>query len=345
MILARYLQHNYLRYFFTLNSALVLLYFCIELCEKLMRKDTCSTATIFITTATQLIPNFFARIPLSSWLATCLILKTLDQTHAPMNLASIGIPPERIMRSIYILGIGIGFFYCIGTESTIAYYQRIVIQQRQSQTTRQKTPTWHALTPRMFITYKSYNPINNELHDLHIVRLNTRGQLHQHLAHAHGRLDPAAGMLHITRAVYYNDTQHRWGQITDRCYHAPQICHLLSTDHQATTLWQVWHHTNRRNRHSIRQRCYDYALPAVYIILPFFIMMQYAYHRWASALVTILLYPLCTLLGIIADRITDPFWHRSILLIPFVFLLCMIIYEYKKLVRCKKQRASYSVQP
>ncbi|MFA5075071.1 MAG: LptF/LptG family permease [Candidatus Babeliales bacterium] len=116
MVLASYIFKRFFKYFFLINILSTFLFNFIEFFEKIVRVKIASTGTILHFILLNLLPSFFSNFPLSSWLATCLLLKELAQQNEFEVFQILNIKPGQLFKLFLTLGIILSAISFVGKE-------------------------------------------------------------------------------------------------------------------------------------------------------------------------------------------------------------------------------------
>ncbi len=119
MVLINYLLKRFTKYLFLLNISFTLLFNFIEFFEKTMRVKHATVKTILHFIALNIPPSFFQTLPISCWLATCLLLKELAQHDELQTFKILNINNTKIMHFFLGAGIFLAIFSFIAKEQIV----------------------------------------------------------------------------------------------------------------------------------------------------------------------------------------------------------------------------------
>ncbi len=112
MVLARYLIKRYVAYFCVLTVFLSLVFNLIEFFEKLMRASQASLASVGYFVFLNCAASVIDLMPLSAWLATCLVIRDLIMREELEILTLLGVSRFKVFKIImsaacFVMGIGV----------------------------------------------------------------------------------------------------------------------------------------------------------------------------------------------------------------------------------------------
>jgi lipopolysaccharide export LptBFGC system permease protein LptF len=116
MVLETYFFKRFFKYLLLINSAFTLLFNFIEFFEKFIRAKHVATSVILKFVCLNTPPSFFENIPVSSWLATCLIIKEFAQQNEWEILQILSINYKKLFNLFLLSGFITMCFCFIGKE-------------------------------------------------------------------------------------------------------------------------------------------------------------------------------------------------------------------------------------
>lgn len=116
MVLAKYFFKRFFKYLFITNISLTLLFNFIEFFEKLIRVKHATITMILEFILLYIPPSFFDTLPLSCWLATCLLIKELVQQNEWQILKILNVNINQIFKLFLLIGITSATFSFVGKE-------------------------------------------------------------------------------------------------------------------------------------------------------------------------------------------------------------------------------------
>ncbi len=119
MTLARYLFFRLCMYFLILNSTLAILYNIVEFFEKIVRVQHATFHAVITFIGLNVFPTFFNLVPLSSFIATCLLVREIHERGEWHTIFLIGIHPRRIIKTLALGGLTLSIISFVGKEIVI----------------------------------------------------------------------------------------------------------------------------------------------------------------------------------------------------------------------------------
>ena len=116
MVLAKYFLKRFFKYLFLINISLTLLFNFIEFFEKIVRVKHATIIMILKFIAMYIPPSFFDTLPLSCWLATCLLIKEFVQQDEWQLLKILNVKIKHIFNLFILAGIISAVFSFVGKE-------------------------------------------------------------------------------------------------------------------------------------------------------------------------------------------------------------------------------------
>lgn len=119
MVLIRYFFKRFFSYFIVINVSFTLLFNLIEFFEKLVRANQVSITTILHFIALNIPTSFFENFAISTWLATCLLIKELAQQNEWEALNILTISNKKVFSILLYIGIILSIISFVGKEKLI----------------------------------------------------------------------------------------------------------------------------------------------------------------------------------------------------------------------------------
>lgn len=116
MVLEFYFFKRYFKYFFLINSAFTILFNFIEFFEKFIHAKHVATSVVLHFVALNIPPSFFENIPVSCWLATCLLIKEFAQQNEWEFFQILSIDYKKIFNLFLAAGLITATFSFVGKE-------------------------------------------------------------------------------------------------------------------------------------------------------------------------------------------------------------------------------------
>ncbi|MCF7899378.1 LptF/LptG family permease [Candidatus Babeliales bacterium] len=165
MALIFYIFKRFFKYFFLINILSTFLFNFIEFFEKIVRVKIASTGTILHFILLNLLPSFFSNFPLSSWLATCLLLKELAQQNEFEIFQLLNINPTRLFKLFFILGIILSATSFVGKEyislNLLNETEHFKLEKFKQNSTQIVLNKWLILPDNKLLFFQSVNLKNN----------------------------------------------------------------------------------------------------------------------------------------------------------------------------------------
>ncbi|MFH1831800.1 MAG: LptF/LptG family permease [bacterium] len=154
MVFLRYFLKRYFSYFFIINILLTGVFNIIEFFEKLVRITHTDVASIAYFIALNLLPSFSDLMPISAWLATCLLIREFNQQKEWETLLLLNINYKKLAGLFLCAGlIAVGFGLVLYEQVTAPLVARA--QQFKVENFKQEVPTkifkkWYQLDGQTF---------------------------------------------------------------------------------------------------------------------------------------------------------------------------------------------------
>ena len=245
MIFTRYFFSRFFRHFFLINIFLTLLFTLIEFFEKLLRASHAGLYAIGYFLLLNILPTFFEYFPLSSWLATCMLIKEMLLQGEWESLSLLGVTKRTQLRLFFITGIILTLSSFVGKEygahqltKQTEHIRRTVFKQQQSSTLYNR---WFDLGSNKFCSMGTINMESGIGAQLTLLKLNDAFALEKMITAPTFSLLGKNNQIRFPQAKEYSaysDTQRTLidatitlpgitSQLTLASQHTPTLAHLV----------------------------------------------------------------------------------------------------------------------
>lgn len=242
MVLARYLLRRFFVNTFAINIGITLLFNLVELFEKMIRAQPTSAIIYFI--ALSLAPTFFENLPISTWLASCLTLKEMEQQHEWSTLKLLNIKATHIISLILIAGISISLISLVGKE--IATHQIA----KKAETFKQETlkhknhktffNKWFMIHERKFCHAQYVDLKTHTGTHISILDLSSAFQIKQVITAPAFTLDPSKKEIIIPQGTKLDTLKKEQSAIQNQAFFMPGFFAQLQIEHDSLSLPRVF---------------------------------------------------------------------------------------------------------
>ncbi|MFH1643647.1 MAG: LptF/LptG family permease [bacterium] len=346
MILVKYILKRFFKYLILVNLILVILFNSIDFFEKFIRLTNVSILDIFYTIALGLIPSFFENLAISCWLATALLIKELQQQNEWETFPLLNIHYKKFLNLFLVTGIFLGLFNFLGKEG-LANPFMVKSEQFKKEKLKKRSDhkiinKWMYLNNNTFCYFNVLDLKEKIGSDLILINLNTDFSTQKILISPIFKISQKKKQIFISKGIeIYPQTNE---QIKIENIHVVLDCFFTQIQilSEQNSLNQILK-TLLASKNIIPENSWNelfllflkrLLFHLQFILFPlltlcfFFIPFNLKNYKWILILTP---YPLLTLLTAITDFIIQSGFSAWFTTIPYLTLLCIIIFLWLKI--------------
>ena len=334
--LAKYIFKRFFLYVFSINAGLTLLFNLIEFFEKMVRVEHTTAATIALFVALNLVPTFFENLALSSWLATCLVIKEMHQHNEWETLTILNISFFSVTRLFVISGILLAGFSFVGKEfvAHTASQAAETFRMKQFKHARNKKlyNQWFDLGTNTFCHINYLDLDTSEGSELQVLYLDASFTLKKVTTASTFTINKE------TNTVVLPDNKLVLPSLFAQLYLHAQTPSFAQMTQLLLTKSALPDQTHRTVLNSYLERIFSHTLLIFYPLLTmllFFLFPLHPYARWIAILIT---YPVITALMTLSSGLVEEFSIQAGTIIPYVLLATIALILFRTIR--KKARIS-----
>ncbi|MBD3231280.1 LptF/LptG family permease [Candidatus Dependentiae bacterium] len=365
MVLILYLIKRYLKYLFTINFSLTLLFNFIEFFEKTMRIQHATTIMTLNFISLNILPSFFQTLPISVWLATCLLLKELVQQDELQTCKILNINNNKILNFFIITGVFLTISSFIIKEQFIIKIEKQSEQFKLAnfkQLSHQKIINKWLILSTNEVQNKQLNssllntPIINNIFcyfdfldlqtetgaNIILICLTSNFEINKIIKCKNFSVNTKKQTLIFSNpTILYNDSNIENKQITIEMNlesffsqiklenGIPSISLLIKTLISSKNIIprDFWNNLF----YQFIKRILFHLQNLIYPILTFYFFLLFPFHIYYKWILIFLPYPLMIIIELISDIIISQYFHPLLTLFPYLILLFIVYIHHKKL--------------
>ena len=333
MILTKYLARKFFTYLVTASTSIALLYNLIEFFEKLMRAHHATLSEISVFILLNLLPSFFELLPVSIWLATCLLIRELYLAGGWENLSLLSVRPHEILRHAFIGGAVLCTLSLVGKEwainqvtKKVTHYKMKRLKSAQHQKIYNR---WFCLDQQRFINIDYLDLTMGSGEGLLLLELDEQFLLKKRIWIPHFELTSSTNTIQSIKTNasvlegIFNTTHKKLILHLPELVanlrlnaHTPTLTRLASTLFSARRLLSP--QTLHRELCSFFMRILTHLQPLIYTVLPlglFLLFPPSSLLLWAGILA---IYPLFLIVTTISHFLSQHYFPAWIVTIPYL---------------------------
>lgn len=336
LTLHRYLFTRFFKYLITINLFFVFLFNFIEFFEKLLRVKHSTVYDILHFLWLNLAPSFFEQLPISCWLATCLLLRELYQQQEFESMLLLGLNLRTIFKIFAYMGISIALVSFTVNEFFVTPLtfkaEQYKMEHFKQISTQRLINKWLMLEQNTYCYFSMLNVQTQEGADLFLLTMSPQSTIRSTISAPQFFMDTKQQLLKIPQGKMFNIETNQQSNITDITLKQPGFFSQIKIHHEVPSIINLTKNiiiSSNIIPSSIRndllgqliKRIFFYLLLIIYPLLTFGLFAlawRQELYRW----VTILLpYPLLTASALLAEQLTHHNLSALLAYTPYYLVL------------------------
>lgn len=311
-----------------------------------MRAKHASASVIFTYLGLNMIPSFFDLMPIGLWLATCFLLKELEQRHEWEPLQLLTFIPKKFFVTLLVLGVSLGLCSLVLREQIViplAFKSERFKQDKFKQRTGEKIVSkWLELDPNQFCYVDYLDLQKQEGEGLLVLWLSPEFVVEKLLSAPQFYTNQESKKIIIPQGQLATGTQSDV-VVGDHQLYFPSFFSQIRISLEVPRLYTMAKKAILYKDY-LPQASYNELLYAIFMrtayyfqivlypimTLILFMLSRHSYMRWLLALIP---YPFFTLLAVVTDNLYRHGMHPILLLLPYAILIMGIFGYWAKLAR------------
>ena len=340
MTLTQYILKRFFSYVFFINTGLTLLFSLIEFFEKMMRVQQATIQSILYFIFLSIAPAFFENLPLASWLATCMLIKEMQQQNEWEIVAILNIPFKKILKSIFYgsaLLAAISFFGKEFVSHNVSQRAETFKQKEFKQKQNNKIfNQWFWLKENVFCNFGYLDLKTQTGHKISIIHLSPQSIITKLICAQNFTINRKTKAIIIKSGTITKVGRQK--TITNKHFLLPSFFSQLNVTGQTPPLTRlasllIFEHGSLPSNvyqnllYTFLQRILIHLLLILYPLLTItFFFLTNRQYRWALILLP---YPLFIILSLVADSLMQILHNGLLAFIPYVTLF-LLLFTLKK---------------
>ncbi len=332
-------MQRFLTFVVIISILLAFLFNFVEFFEKLLRVRHVQVITIAHFLWLNFIPSLFDLLPVAVWLATCLLLKELDQRNEWELLQLLTFIPKRLITFLLAMGLLVSIFTVVVYEnfvSDLAFQAAHFKQEKLKQATAQcVVDKWLELDAHQLCYVGFLDLQAQQGSEIMLLFMNPTFELLKIIKAPSFFLDPKTNSVHLQRGRVFEISQAQESTFGELDVVVPSFFSQMCIECDVPTLYSG----------AKKLVLYRSLLPpAVYndllakllgrigfylqillyplLTLCLFLSLRGAVTRWIGALVA---YPLFLMIGLIGDGAVNSGLHAFAVLVPYLLVMAGLL--------------------
>ena len=344
MILALYFFRRFFKYLFLINFSLTLLFNFIEFFEKLVRVKHATITMILHFIALNIPSSFFDTLPLSSWLAACLLIKEFAQQNEWEILQILNINYKKLFNLFLLAGAITASISFIGKEKLtlglLNKTEKFKLEKLKQKPQHKIINKWLVLSQNNFFCY--FNCLDLETdkgNGLTLLYLTPDFEIEKIISSPIFHIHPQTQDLYLPEGTITKIQNNTQIKIKDLYLKIPTFFSQLQLNISVPSLsfltknlilWknilpvEIW---NDLLAHLLK-RIFLHLHIILYPILTFLLFLLCPFHPRYKWLLIMLPYPIITIINILMNFMVQKGIPAYITIFPYL-LLIIIIFSFK----------------
>ncbi len=333
MVLARYLFKRYFVYLCSISLVLTLLFNVIEFFEKLVRVSHTSVPTILHFIALNFVPAFSDLLPITAWIAACLVIREFEFQGEWQTLFLLGVGYKKLVGLFFAIGmcvlIGGSLFHEMVSLPLSSRMEQFKIKHFKKGSPNKIFSKWYQLDDRHFCYFDMLDWHNKHGKNLLLIQLSSEFELQEIIQAQHFQLKPCRKELALFSGVVTGIDEEVFEKkiVTMPSFfiQVPQSLQIpsLTSLMQKTFLFArvMSYDMHRELVFTTLKRVFFYLQMLIYPLLSFllfFVVYGRGYYKW---LLIITPYPVIMFLEILIGFLFQNGLPVSTLLVPLVLFM------------------------
>jgi hypothetical protein len=340
MLLFRYLGRRFLLYLLTLDFLLAFIFNFIEFFEKMVRVKHTTAGVIIAFLRLNFIPTFLDLLLISTWLATCFVIKELFVRHEWELLHLLTFIPQRFFMLMLTMGIFIStaaFVLYENCGAQLAFRAESFKKEKFKQSTDHiLMTTWLELDNNRLCYFSVLDTKTLQGQDLLLIAMSPKFTLQSVVKASSFTIDFATMAIIIPEGLVFDSDQQCETMIYNKKLVVPAFFSQLGINLEVPRVSNMIKKAIFY-RDALPPHVYDDVLGKLFTRLAYFMQLllcplfvfalfmccSHPYGRWVAALSA---YPLFIVVGIIGDKLFQYGLHPLIIFAPLLVILFFIIW-------------------
>jgi lipopolysaccharide export LptBFGC system permease protein LptF len=351
MVLEFYFFKRYFKYFFLIDSAFTLLFNFIEFFEKFIHAKHVSTSVVLHFVALNIPPSFFENIPLSCWLATCLVIKEFAQQNEWEFFQILSIDYKKIFSLFFAASFITTIISFIGKEEftlNLANKAEKFKLEKFKQNSQQKIVNkWltlvvdeQDLNKNLFCYFNLLDLQSTQGKGLTLIYMTTNFEIEKVITAQDFEVQFKEQKIFIPDGTSIEIENKSHEKLKNICFSIPSFFSQLQLNINIPSLFfltknlisdkkilpfEIWNDILAQ----LLKKIYFHLQVLIYPILTICLFLLFFHFPLLKWFVIFLPYPLLMLISTVVDTIVQKRLNSILTLIPYLLLL-MIIFLFKK---------------
>lgn len=354
MIFSRYFLKRLLINVFAINIGLTLLFNLIEFFEKIVRfnKPEGSLEAILAFVAFNVVPSFFANLPVSSWLGSCMTIKELHQQNEWEVAKLLNIKTKHIFLLISLTGIGFMLMSFCGKEFCATGLEKSaekIKQEKLKQNSKQKLfNKWFSLSKKnadpdedckKFCHFNYLDLATGKGSNLSIIELSNTFRIENITAAKSFSISAATKEITVETGKETSTKAKQQTLLTNKKIRLPSLFTQLQLQTGNVSLKHMFHvvifdrkilpsYVYNQILYQFLHRIFIHLLLLIYPLLTFALFLLFPHSLYCRWILIFLPYPFKTVLLTATDSLFDFFQHGILAATPYSALIAITIAVY-----------------
>ncbi len=339
MLIFWYLARRFFLFLTGLDLLLAFLFNFIEFFEKLVRAKHVTASTILHFLSLNFIPTVFDVLPISMWLALCLLLKELYQRHEWETLQLLSYIPSRLLTFALSMGLIVSITAFITYES---YVSPLAFKAEQFKYEKLKqdpkpqliTNAWLELDTNTFFYCDVLDLKKHQGHRLLVITMNSSFMLHRLIKADYFTVNPQQQTITIPIGSIVEVEEQKEHSCTNMVITAPALFAQLRLNAENQTLTTlttklilyknvlpVGIYNELLGQLFAKMLYYLQLLLYPLVTVCLFMLFSSSYVQWVAALST---YPLFITASVIGDTLSKQGPWVWLMIVPYLILIIFV---------------------
>jgi lipopolysaccharide export LptBFGC system permease protein LptF len=349
MVLAIYFFKRFFTYLFSINISLTLLFNFIEFFEKIARVKHATTNTILHFIFLNIVPSFFETLPISCWLATCLLLKEFIQQNEWETLQILNIGTKKLFNLFFIAGTILALTSFIGKEKIVLPLtnksEKFKLEKLKQGSLQKVLNKWFILTQpnsdnHLFCNFSILDMATNKGKNLLLIYMTPNFEIEKTLNSLAFEFNPEKQNLKISDGIIISSKKKSQLKIENYMLELPSFFSQLQLNLETPSIQLLFHNLIYGKKvlpsdlwddllAQLLQRILLHFQIIIYPLLTLCLFLLFPYNPLCKWVLILLPYPIITLLNI-TTGLSNNVWN---VLLPYLTLMLVIFLFKKRLVK------------
>mgnify|MGYP006416101349 FL=1 len=348
MTLAKYFYKRFFKHFFSIAIGLTLLFSFVEFFEKMVRVSNSTIITVLKFTALNFLPTFFDSFVLSTWLATCMLIKELHQQQEWETLSILNINNKKLFTLFFWAGTILSLISFTGKELFIHNItnkaETFRMEEFKQRSNKKLFNKWFMLSENLFCHFDYLNRQTNTGNKLTLLYMSKDTAPKKIIMCDTFHINEQTKKIMLTTGHIFNVATNEYKNIFNKQIELPNFYKQLELESQNLNIIHVSYHlwnSSATLPHSVKQSLFHILLKKLfnhlqlifYTLLTFvlfFIIARTSTYKW---ILILLPYPLITIINTATNVIAESTQNPLLMIPPYILLLLDILLMRNKIAK------------